>query len=78
MPVKLHYFNPGHEAAILSASPYYMPPANVALMQKELAYLPAWGANPDDYILLPDSQDFSFFKRINQVIGKAATAITPD
>jgi len=78
MPVKLHYFNPGHEAAILTASPYYMPPANVLLMQKELAYLPAWGANSDDYVFLSDNQDLSFFKHINQVIGKVATAISPE
>jgi hypothetical protein len=53
MTKQLYYFNPGHEAAILNHSPYYMAPANVTRMQEELAYLPAWYANEKDYILIP-------------------------
>ena len=45
-----HYFNPGHEWAILNNSPYYMPPANVARMQRDLAFLPAWYANKGDFV----------------------------
>ena len=45
-----HYFNPGHEWAILNGSPYYMPPANVAQMQHDLAFLPAWYADEGDYV----------------------------
>jgi hypothetical protein len=54
MANKLFYFNPGHEAAILHNSPYYMPPANVAIMQKDLAYLPAWIADSGDYVFIPE------------------------
>ena len=46
----LHYFNPGHEWAVLNGSPYYMPPANVARMQRDLAFLPAWYANNGDFV----------------------------
>lgn len=46
----LHYFNPGHEAAILNGSPYYHAPANVVQMQRDLAFLPAWYAGEGDYV----------------------------
>ncbi|MBB4035574.1 hypothetical protein GGR21_001467 [Dysgonomonas hofstadii] len=45
------YFNPGHETAVHNASPFYMPPANVAAMQKELSFLPAWYGLSDDFVL---------------------------
>ncbi len=48
----LHYFNPGHEAAILNGSPYYHAPANVVQMQGDLAFLPAWYASDDDCVLV--------------------------
>ncbi|MCD7972812.1 MAG: hypothetical protein LUG18_09135 [Candidatus Azobacteroides sp.] len=51
----LHYFNPGHEAAVANGSPYYMLPANQRKMQEDLAFLPAWYANPDDYVYIPQS-----------------------
>ncbi len=44
----IHYFNPGHETAVLNGSPYYTPPANVVLMQSELSFLPAWYAQEGD------------------------------
>lgn len=50
MPL-LHYFNPGHETAVLNGSPYYMPPASVLQMQHDLAFLPAWYAAPCDFVL---------------------------
>lgn len=56
----LHYFNPGHETAVLNASPYYVPPKNQLKMQSDLAYLPAWYAAPNDLVwishaIFPDS-----------------------
>lgn len=47
----LHYFNPGHESAIVNGSPYYHAPANVLQMQRDLAFLPAWYAETDDFVL---------------------------
>lgn len=59
----LHYFNPGHEAAVLNGSPYYHPPANTVQMQNDLAFLPAWYARSSDYVLLqqPLGEAFSYF-----------------
>jgi hypothetical protein len=46
----IHYFNPGHETAVLNASKYYQPPRMVAKMQEDLALLPKWYAAREDYI----------------------------
>jgi hypothetical protein len=46
----IHYFNPGHETAVLNASKYYQPPRRVAKMQEDLALLPAWYASPGDSV----------------------------
>ena len=65
----IHYFNPGHETAVLNASKYYHPPVLVAKMQTDLAFLPAWYASegdfvfmetalPDDFILSCKALDF--------------------
>lgn len=50
----LHYFNPGHETAVLFGSPYYTPSANVQRMTNELALLPLWYAAPDDFIWIEE------------------------
>ncbi len=72
---KLYFFNPGHEAAILNGSPYYMAPANVAKMQKDLAYLPAWIANPSDYVFLDDPLPKDFQDYLSEL--NLPQAITP-
>jgi hypothetical protein len=46
----IHYFNPGHETAVLNASKYYRPPGMVAKMQEDLALLPQWYASPGDFV----------------------------
>jgi hypothetical protein len=46
----IHYFNPGHETAVLNASKYYRPPRIVAKMQEDLALLPKWYAPPGSYV----------------------------
>jgi hypothetical protein len=55
----IHYFNPGHETAVLNDSKFYCPPASVQKMQEDLAFLPAWYAAPDDYILFADGSSDS-------------------
>ena len=51
----IHYFNPGHETAVLNASKHYHPPAHVAKMQSDLAFLPAWYASNGDFIFMETS-----------------------
>lgn len=78
MPAKLYYFNPGHEAAILNGSPYYMAPANVVLMQKDLSFLPAWAASPESYVFMDRISDSCFYKYLKENIENIATPITSD
>lgn len=48
---QIHYFNPGHETAVLYGLENYTPTANVQKMMRELTLLPAWYAEPEDYVL---------------------------
>lgn len=83
--MKLFYFNPGHETAVVNASPYYMPPANVLQMQRDLSFLPAWYGEAHDYVFVPagvdkDYSDFlrKYFKRLPQAISLAEIASIPN
>ena len=53
--IMIHYFNPGHETAVLNASKYYHPPAHIAKMQADLAFLPAWYASEGDFVFMETS-----------------------
>lgn len=78
MSFNLHYFNPGHENAVLNGSPYYMAPANVVKMQSDLEYLPAWYADEKDYVYTSkDLTSFTnFFLGNNLNIAKSVTTNT--
>lgn len=67
----LHYFNPGHETAVLNGSPYYMPPANVLTMQNDLSFLPAWYASPGDYVLVKQMPETAFINEIATISGQS-------
>ncbi len=72
--MKIHYFNPGHETAVHNGSPYYTVPANVAAMQQELSFLPAWYGEKDDLVFVekPDS----YYSFLYQNIPNLPQAIT--
>jgi len=61
MKSKIHFFNPGHETAILQGSENYTPPANVQRMIKELSYLPVWYADPGDFVFTEEIVSPRFF-----------------
>jgi len=63
----IHYFNPGHETAVLNASKYYQPAANQVKMQRELAFLPAWYANPNDFVWIEEALPESFLSDIQSL-----------
>ena len=73
----IHYFNPGHETAVLNQSPYYMAPANVASMQRELAFLPAWYAHCGDSVLIVDPLG-NEFEGMLQMVDFQVHPITED
>lgn len=75
MPL-IHYFNPGHETAVLNGSPYYMMPAQVALLQYDLAFLPAWYAAADDFVWTPQPLPTAFEETLQQRYGAFARALS--
>jgi len=58
---KIHWFNPGHEDAIRTGSPYYTPPASVCRMMNDLAMLPLWYGNENDYVIVSNANEASRF-----------------
>lgn len=57
----IHYFNPGHETAVLLGTTNYTPPANVQKMQRQLALLPVWYADPEDFVWVEENTSPRFF-----------------
>ena len=51
---RIHYFNPGHETAVLSGKVNYTPTRQVQIMFRDLACLPLWYANPHDLVWVED------------------------
>lgn len=73
---KIHFFNPGHETAILQGIENYTPPANVQRMIKELAYLPVWYADPTDYVFTEEITSPRFFSLQPKELKPFATLIS--
>lgn len=74
----LHYFNPGHEAAVLSGSLNYTPSINVRRMIRELSYLPVWYADPEDYVYVEEINAPRFFSLLPKELKPFASVITKD
>lgn len=73
--MKIKYFNPGHETAVNNASPYYTPPANIAAMQEELSFLPAWYADREDKVLV-DSKDEVYYSYLTEKFSTLAQPVS--
>lgn len=74
---RIHYFNPGHETAVLLGTLNYTAPMNVRKMQKDLALLPVWYAEKDDLVYLEDSMvPSSYFSYLPLEIQPAPTPVT--
>lgn len=76
--MNIHFFNPGHETAVLNKSPYYMAPTNVVAMQRELAFLPAWYADRNDYVFVWDKSDLKYWKYLSDNLDGIAQPITKE
>ncbi|MDR0863375.1 MAG: hypothetical protein LBO74_00395 [Candidatus Symbiothrix sp.] len=75
MQSSLHYFNPGHETAVLNTSKYYQPAVRQVNMQQELAFLPAWYARPEDFVLVENPLTAEFKLELKS-LKSLAQAIT--
>lgn len=72
----IHYFNPGHETAILLGTVNYTPPANVQKMQRQLAFLPVWYAAPEDFVWIEENIAPRFFALQPKELRPFAALIT--
>lgn len=50
--MKVHYFNPGYEAAVEQGNSYYTPPRMVQYLRKDLQTLPLYYAEPNDGVYI--------------------------
>ena len=73
--MNIHYFNPGHETAVNNASPYYTPPTNIAAMQEELSFLPAWYADREDKVLV-DRKDEVYYSYLTKKFSTLAQPVS--
>ncbi|HML63876.1 MAG TPA: hypothetical protein PKC55_03510 [Dysgonomonas sp.] len=73
--MNIHYFNPGHETAVNNASPYYTPPVNIAAMQEELSFLPAWYADREDKVLV-DSKNEVYYSYLTEKFSTLAQPVS--
>nr|WP_129730266.1 hypothetical protein [Parabacteroides goldsteinii] len=73
---QIHYFNPGHETAVLLGSENYTPPTNVQRMIKELSCLPVWYANSDDFVFAEEIVSPRFFSLQPKEFRPFATLIS--
>ena len=73
---KLHYFNPGHETAVLIGKENYTPPANVQRMIRELSYLPVWYADADDSVFMEEVTSPRFLSLLPKELRPFPTLVT--
>lgn len=73
--MNIHYFNPGHETAVNNASPYYTPPANIAAMQEELSFLPAWYADQEEKVLV-NHKDEVYYSYLTEKFSTLAQPVS--
>lgn len=73
---RIHYFNPGHETAVLLGKQNYTPPTNVRKMQKDLALLPVWYAEEDDLVYMEEKPSDRFFSHLPDELHPAPTPAT--
>ncbi|MCC8144710.1 MAG: hypothetical protein LIO97_13225 [Tannerellaceae bacterium] len=75
-PVKMHFFNPGHETAVLVNSGNYTAPANVRVMMNDLSLLPAWYAEPGDWVLTDHPGANEYLNVLPEEIAPAISIIS--
>lgn len=76
MTPKIHYFNPGHETAVLLGSENYTPPATVQRMIRDLSYLPVWYADAGDYVFTEEILSPRFLTLQPKELRPFATPVT--
>jgi hypothetical protein len=70
---RLWIFNPDCEMAIANGSKYYMPPANVVTMAEDLAVLPVFLGESEDWVLVRNLPDPVFMASVYEPLHLKAT-----
>ena len=65
----LYLFNPDNEISIANGTNGYTPKANISIMAGDLAFLSAYLAKNDDYVLVARMPDLNFMKGRREVFG---------
>lgn len=74
----IYYFNPGHEYAIINASPHYMPATNLVKMQEDLSFLCAWYVEANTYVLVSEGISKTLKNKIAENKLNLPIGIMPD
>jgi hypothetical protein len=76
---RIHFFNPGHEADILSGGIHYTPPASVRKIREDLALLPLWYGDEGDYVLVNEPDTAArFLSSLPAGIYPEAVSVSPE
>ena len=73
---RLYVFDPDCEMAIANGSAYYMPTANILQMSDDLAFIPAYYAGADDYVLISRTIDEAFLEERKELLGVNVHPVT--
>ncbi|MGL5318995.1 MAG: hypothetical protein ACRC9Q_09960 [Bacteroidales bacterium] len=65
----IHLFNTDSDMAVANNSPFYMPPARIEKMNRDLGFLAAYFASEDDAVLMIKRPDKDFLKQITPLFG---------
>ena len=65
----LYLFNPDNEISIANGTNGYTPKTNISIMAGDLAFLSAYLAEKDDYVLVTRMPDLDFMKSRKEVFG---------
>lgn len=75
MTSKIHYFNPGHELAVLNNTPSYTASKSIRTIISQLSGLPMWYAGENEYVLAQHQIDKDYYTYLRELGFKLPTPL---
>lgn len=75
MTSKIHYFNPGHELAVLNNTPSYTASKSIRTIISKLSGLPLWYAGENEYVLVQHQTDKDYYVYLKELGFKLPTPL---
>lgn len=76
---RIHYFNPGHETAVLSGKVNYTPTRQVQIMFRDLAGLPLWYADSRDLVWVEEyTSAETYYSSLRSVFPQLPSVISTE